>query len=203
MSATLSALLFLALPAFAAEVKGTNVGRVDCVNGTTPKSTFKQTPGTTGWVEKNESNTTFNWQERGRDEWSVYLNDTSRGYDLQLDLWTKKVTLSGNGVSSGTLCTVSAAYLPPSTTTRPKNDTMAQETACWQPAYTACLATTDGGLQGAKGCYGNYVACMTDGKQPTGCFHDAFTACVATTSGNDAGVKGCHQNYIGCLQKTY
>lgn len=32
--------------------------------------------------------------ETGRDEWSVYLHDASRGVDVQLDLWVKTVKIA-------------------------------------------------------------------------------------------------------------
>lgn len=85
----------------------------------------------------------------------------------------------------------------------PRNDTGRQEAACWEPAYVACLATTDGGLRGAQGCYGNYVQCMTGGAAPVGCFKAAFTDCVSTTSGSDSGVQGCHGNYLHCVDRDY
>ena len=47
------------------------------------------------WVEKNKTGrVVFNFRETGRDEWSVYLRDDSRGVNIQLDLHTKKVMYS-------------------------------------------------------------------------------------------------------------
>lgn len=55
---------------------------------------FVQT-NNTSWVEKNASGkAVFNFKETGRDEWSVYLKDSSRGVNIQLDLHTKKVMYS-------------------------------------------------------------------------------------------------------------
>ncbi len=49
------------------------------------------------WVEKTKSGKiAFKFKEVGRDEWSVYLKDDSRGVKIQLDLHTKKVMYSHN-----------------------------------------------------------------------------------------------------------
>lgn len=45
-----------------------------------------------GWVEKNTAGqTTFRFEERQRDDWSVYLYDRSRDVHLQLDLHRKQI----------------------------------------------------------------------------------------------------------------
>jgi len=55
---------------------------------------YVQTRGK-NWVEKNVSGkTTFKFVETHRDEWSAYLSDTSRGVNIQLDLYTQKVMYS-------------------------------------------------------------------------------------------------------------
>jgi hypothetical protein len=55
---------------------------------------YVQTNGKS-WVEKNAAGKVgFNFKETGRDEWSVYLRDDSRGVNIQLDLHTKKVMYS-------------------------------------------------------------------------------------------------------------
>ena len=56
---------------------------------------FAHTSGKT-WEETNRRNpnTKFTFQEVGRDEWSVYLHDASRGVNIQLDLHRKKVVYS-------------------------------------------------------------------------------------------------------------
>ncbi|MGB1242758.1 MAG: RICIN domain-containing protein, partial [Chitinophagales bacterium] len=49
-------------------------------------------------VGSKKGSSTFNFIERQRDEWSVYLFDQSRNVNIQLDLHTKKVMYSvGNG----------------------------------------------------------------------------------------------------------
>jgi hypothetical protein len=47
------------------------------------------------WVETNEAGLVkFNFDEVQRDEWSVYMVDRSRGVNIQLDLWRRKVIYS-------------------------------------------------------------------------------------------------------------
>jgi hypothetical protein len=47
------------------------------------------------WVETNEAGLVkFNFDEIQRDEWSVYMVDRSRGVNIQLDLWRRKVIYS-------------------------------------------------------------------------------------------------------------
>jgi TIR domain len=51
------------------------------------------------WVETDASGSDvrFQFAETGRDEWSVYLNDSSRNMRLQLDLNTRKVMFAAGG----------------------------------------------------------------------------------------------------------
>ncbi|MBL7818469.1 MAG: AbfB domain-containing protein [Saprospiraceae bacterium] len=46
------------------------------------------------WSELNGNRVVFNFNEVNRDDWSVYLQDPSRGIALQLDLHTFKVMIS-------------------------------------------------------------------------------------------------------------
>jgi Mannan-binding protein len=51
--------------------------------------------GNGNWQEANDKGeTTFNFKETGRDDWSVYLLDSSRNVTLQLDLHRKTVVYS-------------------------------------------------------------------------------------------------------------
>jgi hypothetical protein len=51
--------------------------------------------GSGNWQEVNDrGETTFNFKETGRDDWSVYLLDSSRNVTLQLDLHRKMVIYS-------------------------------------------------------------------------------------------------------------
>jgi hypothetical protein len=47
------------------------------------------------WVKQGANGEHFEFTEDGRDEWSVYLTDASRGVKLQLDLFQKQVYLLG------------------------------------------------------------------------------------------------------------
>jgi hypothetical protein len=52
------------------------------------------------WVEVDSNGRgSFNFEETGRDDWSVYLADRSRGVEVQLDLHTRKVMV-GDGRSA-------------------------------------------------------------------------------------------------------
>src|SRR5262249_56072488 len=47
------------------------------------------------WEERSSGKKTeFNFDETGRDDWSVYLKDPSRGVSIQLDLWRNKIRYS-------------------------------------------------------------------------------------------------------------
>jgi hypothetical protein len=49
------------------------------------------------WVEQNAvGQAVFFFEEQGRDDWSVYLYDSSRGVGIQLDLFRQKVVYSTN-----------------------------------------------------------------------------------------------------------
>ena len=94
-------LSFLALvPESAAQagVNGRNVTAVDHGAGTVKHGEFRQS-APRQWVEVNQKGeTTFRFDETARDEWSVYLVDRSRGVEIQLDLFTRKV-MFGDGRS--------------------------------------------------------------------------------------------------------
>lgn len=69
-----------------------------CYQGSQYKSTF-QSIGNSKWQEITASGSRFNWQERNRDEWSIYLMDASRNMNLQIDLHTTIVSWSSFGQS--------------------------------------------------------------------------------------------------------
>lgn len=47
------------------------------------------------WEERgSDGRKAFNFRETGRDEWSVYLVDDSRGVRIQIDLWQKDIIYS-------------------------------------------------------------------------------------------------------------
>jgi len=59
--------------------------------------TFQQT-GATVWkeIKVDPAGNNYDFIEIGRDDWNVYLRDTSRGVNIQLDLQTKKVLYSND-----------------------------------------------------------------------------------------------------------
>jgi hypothetical protein len=68
-----------------AEVNGRNVMSVRV-----PSGRYRMT-GAGAWVEKGSTGATFNFVEENRDDWSVYLLDSTRGVRLQLDLHRRQV----------------------------------------------------------------------------------------------------------------
>lgn len=74
------------------------------------KSTFRFQPNGQQWKEYTADNQQFNWRQSHRDEWSIYLNDQARGYQMQLDLHTTKVTYGFIGQNQKHhLCTIVSA----------------------------------------------------------------------------------------------
>jgi hypothetical protein len=72
--------------------KGVNGRNVKVVNHA--KGSFMAL-GEGNWQEVNDQGkTTFNFKEAGRDDWSVYLLDSSRNVTIQLDLHRKTVVYS-------------------------------------------------------------------------------------------------------------
>ena len=67
------------------EVNGRNV-----VSVRMPSGKYRMT-GAGAWVEKGNNGATFNFVEENRDDWSVYLLDSTRGVRLQLDLHRRQV----------------------------------------------------------------------------------------------------------------
>src|SRR5688572_8883015 len=79
-------------------VNGRNVTAVDHGAGGVKQGEFRQS-GPRQWVEVNQKGEVgFGFEETNRDEWSVYLVDRSRGVEIQLDLFTRKV-MYGDGRS--------------------------------------------------------------------------------------------------------
>lgn len=68
-----------------AEVNGRNVMSVRV-----PSGRYRMT-GAGAWVEQGNNGATFNFVEDNRDDWSVYLLDSTRGVRLQLDLHRRQV----------------------------------------------------------------------------------------------------------------
>ena len=79
----------------AKSVVGQTVGTVVFPDGTGGQRAFVQT-GAKKWEEKRKDPKAakFNFDETGRDDWSVYLKDPSRNVLIQLDLWRNKIRYS-------------------------------------------------------------------------------------------------------------
>jgi hypothetical protein len=87
-------LVLFTFPAVAETVNGRNVNLVvfGTSNDQTLGSYFQKSRGT--WGEQSVRGTRFDFNEIGRDDWSVYLQDPSRNVSIQLDLYTRKVMYS-------------------------------------------------------------------------------------------------------------
>jgi hypothetical protein len=78
-------------------VNGRNLSRADFAQGR-----FEQESG--GWTEFGAGGEPrFRFEETGRDDWSVYLLDRSRNFQIQLDVHRRMITLSANGGPRGDL----------------------------------------------------------------------------------------------------
>lgn len=77
---------------------GRNVTLVEYGRDDAKTGRFYQLDDTT-WVEENPGNR-FTFQELGRDDWSVYLLDATRGAYIQIDLYLDQVFLSGDNFQS-------------------------------------------------------------------------------------------------------
>lgn len=73
---------------------GRNVTLVDYARNGARVGRFFQIDDAT-WVEENPGNR-FTFEEIGRDAWSVYLLDATRGAYVQLDLYLNRIFLSGD-----------------------------------------------------------------------------------------------------------
>lgn len=90
------------------DVNGWNVEWVTIGNG----SFRKQADGSWAELDANQR-PVFRFTETNRDEWSVYLNDSSRDVQLQLDLFRRKVTYGVNGGDRSDLYDIVAARRAP------------------------------------------------------------------------------------------
>jgi len=78
-------------PPHGEQVNGSNLSRADFAQGR-----FAQEDR--GWTEYGAGGEPrFQFEETGRDEWSVYLLDRSRNFAIQLDVHRRMITLSVNG----------------------------------------------------------------------------------------------------------
>ncbi len=106
------AFLFFAAPEARSQVNGQNVSLVRFGSDGKEAGMFAQ-KDEKRWFELGADNTKrFEFEETGRDEWSVYLTDASRDMKVQLDLYTKEVKFT-QGTSSGVLAQVTKAIAAP------------------------------------------------------------------------------------------
>lgn len=107
-----------AAPAMAdPDLRAWDVREVRCTQSGRFKSAFLQRPNRE-WIERTAQHGDIVWREQNRDEWSVYLVHAS-GKRIQLDLHTKKVTVTLPGRPPAVLCEVSQARGVPSARPRP------------------------------------------------------------------------------------
>jgi len=78
----------------ARSIVGRTAGTVVFPDGSGKRAFVQTRP--TKWEERNSDPKTvkFNFDETGRDDWSVYLKDPTRSVSIQLDLWRNKIRYS-------------------------------------------------------------------------------------------------------------
>lgn len=104
---TLTVIVAPAAAQIAPGVDGRNVTMV-----TTTTGAFARQPDGS-WAELDaRGGVAFRFTEKARDQWSVYLNDASRGVDLQLDLFRRKVGYKAFGEAQSDIYDIVAALGP-------------------------------------------------------------------------------------------
>ena len=150
---SLVALLGAEMPSAAAQagVNGGNASAVDFGQSGRKLGEYRQS-GPRQWVETNAAGAvTFRFEERQRDEWSVYLTDPARGVNIQLDLNTRKVVYSDKGSPRRVLYDIlnarsqpaAVAAAPPAPAAPPSTADIAQRAIfgasdpdiCWKESY--------------------------------------------------------------------
>jgi hypothetical protein len=93
---SISVLLVLTLSVAAQSPNGRNVKMVAFGANGSELGLYRLAGPGGQWAETgaDHGQIRFRFRETGRDDWSVYLNDASRGVNIQLDLHTKKVKFS-------------------------------------------------------------------------------------------------------------
>jgi hypothetical protein len=93
----------VAAAAAPAGINGANLASVTHSGGRYEKT------GDAEWTEFNANGeASFTFQETGRDEWSVYLDDPSRNVQLQLDVHRKMITYGQGGGEKSDLYPITA-----------------------------------------------------------------------------------------------
>lgn len=116
-----------------AGVNGTNVARVEFNEGR-----VLQKAAASVWVEYDPAgNAAFRFEERGRDEWSVYLYDPSRNMRLAVDLHTRQLSIDLASGERQVIGTITGASVSPRTAARPPVQPRQMPTPTPPPAYQA------------------------------------------------------------------
>ncbi len=90
-------------------VDGLSVNYVEVGSKAARTGSFRQV-GRNAWVEEDaDGEDRFRFDERSRDEWSVYLHDPTRNMALQLDLHTQKVMIGAGTMVRKELAAIVAA----------------------------------------------------------------------------------------------
>jgi hypothetical protein len=76
------------------DINGRNVKFVEFGTKSKKLGVFTQVSQSKRWEKRDSKGKLSKYSETNRDEWSVYLRDNSRGVNIQLDLWTKKIFYS-------------------------------------------------------------------------------------------------------------
>ncbi|WDA42837.1 MAC/perforin domain-containing protein [Erythrobacter sp. BLCC-B19] len=134
---TLSAALIApaAAPVAAQEagVNGTNVARVEFNQGRVIQKAAAKV-----WVEYDPAgNAAFRFEERGRDEWSVYLYDPSRNMRLAVDLHTRTLSIDLASGERQVIGTITGASVTPRTAARQPAQPQQMPTPTPPPVYQA------------------------------------------------------------------
>ncbi len=97
-----------------AGVNGTNVARVEFNQGS-----VIQKAAANVWVEYDPAGNAINrYEERSRDEWSVYLYDPSRNLRLAVDLHRRELIIVGDNGDTPIMGTITGASVTPRTAAR-------------------------------------------------------------------------------------
>jgi len=130
-------------PASAINANGRTVTDATYSTGGQAQGHFRQV-GPGQWREESSSGGGYAFEEVARDDWSVYLRDSSRGVDIQLDLWRKQVLYSEDGGGEKrALYDISAAIagtVPSNTSSQASSN-----------AGTGSTGASDGGTSSASG----------------------------------------------------
>lgn len=134
MTLSAAALAPAAGPVLAQEagVNGTNVARVEFNQGSVIQKAAAKV-----WVEYDPAGNAINrFEERSRDEWSVYLYDPSRNMRLAVDLHRRELIIVGENGDTSVMGMITGASVSPRTAARQPAPPPAYQPPPQQPAFT-------------------------------------------------------------------